>query len=44
MDEQDKSRWELRQQADVAERIRIDNHKNIDKDSNPWSATTEMEC
>jgi hypothetical protein len=41
--EQDKSRWELRKQADFAERIRIDNDKNIDKDYNPWSATTDME-
>ena len=41
--EQDKSGWELRKQADFAERIRIDNDENIDKDYNPWSATTDME-
>ena len=41
--EQDKSRWELRKQADFAERIRMDNEKNIDKDYNPWSATADMQ-
>ena len=35
--EKDKQRWDLRQRADVAEKIMKDNYKNIDKDYNPWS-------
>ena len=42
--DQDKSRWDLRQKADFVERIRIDSEKNIDKEYNPWSTTTELEC
>ena len=42
--DQDKSRWDLRQKADSAERIRIDSDKISDKDYHPCSATTEMEC
>ena len=39
----DRERWELRKQAGFDERICVDNDKNIDKDYNPWSATTDME-
>jgi len=35
--EKDKQRWDLRQRADVAEKIMKNNYKNIDKDYNPWS-------
>ena len=35
--EKDKQRWDLRQRADVAEKIMKDNYKNIDKEYNPWS-------
>ena len=38
----DKKRWELRQRADFAEKIRISNEKNIDKDYDPWSGGCEM--
>ena len=38
----DRKRWELRQQADFAERIRIRNEKNIDKNHDPWSGGCEM--
>ena len=33
----DRERWDLRQRADVAEKIMKNNYKNIDKDYNPWS-------
>ena len=35
--DKDRERWELRQRADVAEKIMKNNYKNIDKDYNPWS-------
>ena len=38
----DKKRWELRQQADFAEKIRINNEKNIDKAYDPLSGGFEM--
>ena len=35
--DKDRERWDLRQRADIAEKIMKDNYKNIDKDYNPWS-------
>ena len=35
--DKDRKRWDLRQQADIAEKIMKNNYKNIDKDFNPWS-------
>ena len=35
--DKDRERWDLRQRADVAEKIMKSNYKNIDKDYNPWS-------
>jgi len=35
--EKDRERWDLRQRADVAEKIMKNNYENIDKDYNPWS-------
>ena len=35
--DKDRDRWELRQHADVAEKIRKNNYKTIDTDYNPWS-------
>ena len=35
--DKDRERWDLRQRADVAEKILKNNYKNIDKDYNPWS-------
>ena len=35
--DKDRERWDLRQRADVAEKIMKNNYKNIDKDYNPWS-------
>ena len=35
--DKDRKRWDLRQQADIAEKIIKNNYKNIDKDFNPWS-------
>ena len=34
--DKDRERWDLRQRADVAEKI-MKNYNNIDKDFNPWS-------
>ena len=38
---EDKSRWELRQQADFCERIRINNYNHIDKKYDPLSGSVE---
>jgi len=35
--DKDRERWDLRQRADVAEKIMKNNYENIDKDYNPWS-------
>lgn len=35
--DKDRKRWDLRQQADISEKIMKNNYKNIDKDFNPWS-------
>ena len=35
--DKDRKRWDLRQQADIAEKIMKNSYKNIDKDFNPWS-------
>ena len=35
--DKDRERWDLRQRADVAEKIMKNNYKNIDEDYNPWS-------
>ena len=35
--DKDRERWDSRQQADIAEKIRTNNYKNVDKDYNPWS-------
>jgi len=37
--DKDRERWDLRQQADISEKIMKNNYKNIDKDYNPWSGT-----
>ena len=39
----DKERLDLRQSADVAEKIMKHNYKNIDKDYNPWWGN-ETDC
>ena len=35
--DKDRERWDLRQRADIAEKVMKNNYKNIDKDYNPWS-------
>ena len=35
--DKDRERWDLRQQADIVEKIMQNNYNNIDKDCNPWS-------
>jgi len=35
--DKDRERWDLRQRADIAEKVMENNYKNIDKDNNPWS-------
>jgi hypothetical protein len=35
--DKDRERWDLRQRADIAEKMLKNNYKNIDKDYNPWS-------
>ena len=35
--DKDRERWDIRQRADIAEKVMKNNYKNIDKDYNPWS-------
>ena len=35
--DKDRERWDLRQRADIAEKVMKNNYKNIDKDYGPWS-------
>ena len=35
--DKDRERWDLRQRADIAEKVMKNNYKNIDKDYNAWS-------